>query len=111
MAFAHEHHVIHRDLKLTNLLINNKGILKIADFGLAREFGTYCYYMCRNTLQTLDQEGRYVVVSGTRVADENQRLRPLSRYMVDRMHHWITTTKGSTPLSGQRLTAPVQAHL
>ena len=76
VAFAHEHHVIHRDLKLTNLLINNKGILKIADFGLAREFGTNCYYMCRNTLQALDQESGYLVVSGTRVVDENQRIWP-----------------------------------
>jgi cyclin-dependent kinase 10 len=39
ISFAHQKYVIHRDLKLTNLLINKKGILKIADFGLAKEFG------------------------------------------------------------------------
>ena len=30
---------MHRDLKPQNLLINREGILKLADFGLARAFG------------------------------------------------------------------------
>ena len=36
MNYAHEKFIIHRDLKLSNLLLNKDGILKIADFGLAR---------------------------------------------------------------------------
>jgi serine/threonine protein kinase len=32
----HNDGILHRDLKPQNLLVNNKGILKIADFGLAR---------------------------------------------------------------------------
>ena len=33
----HSHWILHRDLKTSNLLMSHRGILKIADFGLARE--------------------------------------------------------------------------
>ncbi|CAF1965720.1 unnamed protein product [Rotaria magnacalcarata] len=36
----HDNWIIHRDLKTSNLLLSNKGILKIGDFGLAREYGS-----------------------------------------------------------------------
>ncbi|XP_004364894.1 protein serine/threonine kinase [Capsaspora owczarzaki ATCC 30864] len=39
IAFCHEHRILHRDLKPQNLLINKRGELKLADFGLARAFG------------------------------------------------------------------------
>eukprot|EP00931_Biecheleriopsis_adriatica_P119541 TRINITY_DN94773_c0_g1_i1.p1 TRINITY_DN94773_c0_g1~~TRINITY_DN94773_c0_g1_i1.p1 ORF type:complete len:415 (+),score=71.43 TRINITY_DN94773_c0_g1_i1:50-1246(+) len=35
----HDHWVVHRDLKTTNILLNKVGVLKICDFGLARHFG------------------------------------------------------------------------
>ncbi|KAI9274537.1 kinase-like domain-containing protein [Phascolomyces articulosus] len=36
---CHRHYILHRDMKPNNLLITHDGVLKIADFGLARDWG------------------------------------------------------------------------
>ncbi|KAJ4462015.1 putative Cyclin-dependent kinase 10 [Paratrimastix pyriformis] len=38
ISYLHDNWIIHRDLKVSNLLYNNHGYLKLADFGLARFF-------------------------------------------------------------------------
>ena len=38
VAHMHSNFVMHRDLKTSNLLYSNKGLLKVCDFGLARTF-------------------------------------------------------------------------
>ena len=38
LAYCHSNGVLHRDLKASNILIDCHGVVKLADFGLARPY-------------------------------------------------------------------------
>ncbi|KAF1981300.1 Pkinase-domain-containing protein [Aulographum hederae CBS 113979] len=38
LKYLHDSNILHRDMKAANLLISNRGILQIGDFGLARDY-------------------------------------------------------------------------
>lgn len=77
MSYAHDKYIIHRDLKLSNLLLSKDGILKIADFGLARQIGNLSHLTKRNAPQAYHPQGCHFVVSSTRATPQNQRIRQI----------------------------------
>lgn len=54
LKHAHDHGVVHRDIKPANILIGAKGRAKLADFGIARLFGSTGMTIAGGVLGTAD---------------------------------------------------------
>ena len=53
VKYLHEKKILHRDLKSANILFNNQGEVKIADFGLARQISLHPQMLYTNKVVTL----------------------------------------------------------
>lgn len=82
VAFMHKKWILHRDLKTSNLLMNNRGEIKIADFGLARRFGEPLEAMTQLVV-TLWYRSPELLLGENRYSTEiGVRNRLISRYLV-----------------------------
>lgn len=54
----HSHWIMHRDLKPANLLFSNRGVLKVADFGLAKKFVPVTQYFQKAPVRSSSSSSR-----------------------------------------------------
>jgi cyclin-dependent kinase 9 len=48
LYFIHKNQILHRDMKTANILMTKDGVLKLADFGLARAISKEIFLRIKN---------------------------------------------------------------
>jgi len=51
LAYLHEKEIIHRDIKGANILVDNKGGIKISDFGISKKVEDSALFPSRATVE------------------------------------------------------------
>lgn len=126
LHYLHSNNVLHRDIKASNLLINNQGVLKLADFGLARPVSSkvrsrlvisllflLLFFNVTDTFpqgRQLHQQRHHALVPSTRTAARRQLVRSRSGHVERGLHHGGAALQ-EADIPGQDGTGSTRSHL
>jgi serine/threonine protein kinase len=103
LAFAHEHGVVHRDVKPHNVLIDEDGVAKVTDFGIARSLEPADGLTETGTLLGTSEYIAPEQASGHRVDDRSDQ------YSLAAVLYELLA--GEPPYTGQNFMAVALKHL
>eukprot|EP00798_Chlamydomonas_sp_ICE-L_P024420 gene24421-10019_t len=91
LAYVHSNGVLHRDLKASNILIDCKGMVKLADFGLARTYQDRQEGRLTNRVITLWYRPPELLLGADRYGPEIDIWEKVAkeRYKGDRLEQWV----------------------